>query len=110
MFATHAGLVGDVADTDCLAHKGSNCGCVLATAKCKFVMSRTRSQVTGCCLFVIPLLLIVPVMLNWVPFQKVPLNCIRFNTSGTARRKKTVVEHCVCVRACVCVCVCTYVQ
>jgi len=33
-FATNVGLLCDVTDTDCWAHRGSTCGCVFAAFEC----------------------------------------------------------------------------
>ena len=109
MFATQAGLVHDVTHSDCPARKGSTCGCVLVTFKCEILTNRSRSHATGCCLFFIPLLLIVPVTLGWVPLSECSTELHSFQHFRHSKKKedcfKTVVEHCVCVCVGVCVCV-----
>ena len=107
MFATQAGLVHDVTHTDCPAHKGSTCGCVSVTFKREILTNGSRSHVTGCCLFFIPLLLIMPVMLSWVPLSECSTELHSFQHFRHSKKKedcfKTVVEHCACVRVCACV-------
>ena len=44
IFATHAGLVYDVTDTDCWAQNGSTRGCVFATFKRRFLKIQTHKR------------------------------------------------------------------